>query len=503
VQEPSNISYSGKSIARNTVYNLLGYFIPMVIALFLIPPLIRGLGDERFGILNLAWIVIGYFSFFDFGIGKSLTKVIAEKIGGNRTEEIPAIFWTSLTLMLGASVTAALCLSFFIPSFMSRNVFNISAGMLHETSDTFYLLAFSIPIVSTTAGLRGVLEAYQKFASINILRSALGISTFLGPLLVLILANSLFWIVFFLIIIRAGIWVLYLRQCFKVNINLKNEIKFHFNSIKPVLKFSIWITLANIIGPLIIYSDRMIIGALISATALIYYATPYEIITKLLIIPGALVGVLFPVFSASYLSSPELSKKILIRGLKIVFLVIYPVVFIIISFSYEAMNLWLGEKFAENSAVILQLLSFGILMNSISLIPNNFFQGIGKPRIPTLVNLAELPVYIFVMWFAVRTNGTEGAALAFMIMAAIDAVAMYSIANKLFAVRFENKLSIILFLLMIAGLVIPFFIQNFIFKIVFTSSLLLVFILTAWKYFLSDEEKHFIFSKLRPGLSSD
>ena len=54
----NNISYSGKSIAKNTTYNLLGYGIPLIVAILLIPPLIQGLGDEKFGILNLTCCVV-------------------------------------------------------------------------------------------------------------------------------------------------------------------------------------------------------------------------------------------------------------------------------------------------------------------------------------------------------------------------------------------------------------------------------------------------------------
>ena len=99
--------YSNKLVAKNTTYNLLGYGIPLVLAIIFIPMLIKQLGYEKFGVLNLAWVVIGYFSFLDFGIGKSLTKIIAEKIGLNQQQEIPEYFWTSLILMLGFSVVVS------------------------------------------------------------------------------------------------------------------------------------------------------------------------------------------------------------------------------------------------------------------------------------------------------------------------------------------------------------------------------------------------------------
>lgn len=151
--ERFEINYSGSFIAKNTVYNLLGYGIPLAFAIIIIPFLLKGLGTERFGILNIVWMVIGYFSFFDFGIGRGLTKIIAERVATDQAEQISKIFWTSLYLMLFVSLVIALLISFFIPSIV--NIFHISKSMHTETLKTFYLLVLSIPIVSTTAGLRG------------------------------------------------------------------------------------------------------------------------------------------------------------------------------------------------------------------------------------------------------------------------------------------------------------------------------------------------------------
>ena len=219
--ENANVTYTGKSIAKNTIYNLLGYGIPLIFALVIIPPLIRGLGTERFGILNLAWVIIGYFSFFDFGIGRALTKIIAEKIGLNQTKEIPGIFWTSFFLMFFISLFFTVIIVLLAPDLV-HNLFKISLGLQTETLRTFYILALSIPIVTTTAGIRGFLEAYQKFGIINVIRIFLGVFMFLGPLLCLIFTNSLFWIVCFLILIRIVVWILYLLECFKLNIKIKN-----------------------------------------------------------------------------------------------------------------------------------------------------------------------------------------------------------------------------------------------------------------------------------------
>ncbi len=75
---------SGRLLVRNSFWNFLGQVVPLMAAIFSIPLLIKGLGTDRFGLLTLAWIVIGYFNLFDLGLGRALTKLVSEKLGGGR-----------------------------------------------------------------------------------------------------------------------------------------------------------------------------------------------------------------------------------------------------------------------------------------------------------------------------------------------------------------------------------------------------------------------------------
>src|ERR1700689_3952604 len=89
----------GRLLARNVVWNLIGSGAPVLVAVFSIPILIRGLGKDRFGLLALAWALIGYASVFDLGIGRALTQLVAKKLGSNEPEDLSSLAWTSLLLM--------------------------------------------------------------------------------------------------------------------------------------------------------------------------------------------------------------------------------------------------------------------------------------------------------------------------------------------------------------------------------------------------------------------
>ena len=104
---------SGRHFTRNVFWNLLGAGAPLLVAIVAIPLLIDSLGLSRFGVLTIAWMVVGYFSLFDFGLGRALTKLVAEKLGNGLLEEIPSLIWTAMSLMailgiIGAVVVAAI-----------------------------------------------------------------------------------------------------------------------------------------------------------------------------------------------------------------------------------------------------------------------------------------------------------------------------------------------------------------------------------------------------------
>lgn len=491
---------SGNLLLKNSAYNFAGSVAPLFVALFTIPFLIKGLGEEKFGILSLAWVVIGYFSLFDFGIGRTLTKIVAEKIGLEEIDEIPGLFWTALFLMFIISLIGSLVLLIGSP-YLVVNIFNISKEYQEQSIYTFYTLALSIPIVTTTAGLRGVLEAYQQFGKINLLRSVLGVFTFVGPLICLILTNDLFVIVLVLSLFRLIIWIFFYIECKKLNSIHNAEIKIVKNLIKPILKTSTWMSISNLIGPIILYVDRFLIGALISAIAVTYYTTPYEVVTKLLIIPSALASVLFPTISSNYKTNSEYTNKLFSKSIKYIFIILFPIVLIISTFANEGLNIWLGINFANSSTLVLQLFAVGIFLNSLAFFPFTYLQSIGRPDITAKIHLFELPLYLILMWYFIPKLGIKGAALVWLIRIFIDTSLLFYFTQKVLhqrtKVEFRLNSNLIFALFSLIVVISTIFISGITFKLLFVITVLLTFSIIVWKKILGPEDLSFIFSKIK------
>ena len=83
------------TLGKNTVWNLIGQATPALAAVFTVPILIHRLGTERFGVLTLIWLIVGYFSIFDLGLGRALTQLLADRLGRDDHDAIPPLVWTA------------------------------------------------------------------------------------------------------------------------------------------------------------------------------------------------------------------------------------------------------------------------------------------------------------------------------------------------------------------------------------------------------------------------
>jgi O-antigen/teichoic acid export membrane protein len=480
---------SGRLLARNTVWNLVGGGAPMVVAVVCIPILLRGLGTDRFGVLTLAWALIGYANLFDLGLGRALTQLVARKLGAGEEAEVPRLVWTSLMLMLLLGVVGAVAVVLLSPWLVHRAL-KVPVALQAETLHSFYLLGLSVPLVISTAGLRGLLEAHQRFGMINVLRVPMGVFTFAGPLLALPFSRSLFPVVSILFVGRLIACVAHLELCLRVVPELRDRIAWHRPAVGPLLRFGSWMTVTNVVSPLLVTLDRFLIGALVSVTAVAYYATSFEVVTKCLVLPGALVGVMFPAFSASFAHGGERAALLFGRSVKSLFLVLFPIMLCTVALAQDGLRLWLGAEFAQHSFRVLQCLAVGVFINSLAYVPFALLQGAGRPDLTATLHLMELPLYLGLLWWLIRMRGIDGAAIAWSVRVAVDALCLFVLARRFLPgkspIRPRTALLPVVALLILA---LAALLEGPIVKGLFLLGTILCFVLVTWFRILTPEER--------------
>lgn len=421
---------SSRLLARNTLINLAGEVLPFLVGIFTIPILVHGIGVARYGTLTLSAMAIGYFGLFDLGLGAAATKLIAEALGGDERAKIPNLFWTSLFLMFGFGACGAFLLVGSC-SWLIEHLFRIPPSLRPEALHAFYLLALSLPFVISTASLRGTLAAFQRFDLINTVRVPAGIFSYVGPLLVLPFSHGLGYLVGIMVVGRLAEWAADFSLCLRIFPELWRERNFSSAAAAPMLRFGGWVTVSNIVSPIMVYFDRFVIASVISMAAVAYYAVPYQLASKMWIVAGAFQGVVFAAFSGGIRQDPERTVVLFERALLLLLIALFPLVLAIVALAPEGLRLWLGPQFSLASTGVLRWLAMGIFVNSLAWIPYSLVVASYRPDLTAKLHLAEMPFYCLFLWIILRRDGVEGVAIAWTLRALIDAAALFFMAWRL------------------------------------------------------------------------
>lgn len=486
----------GRLLARNTIWNFLGLILPMAAGFVAVPPLIRAMGLPRFGVLSLAWVVIGYFSLFDLGIGRALTKLVSDKLAARDESSIPALVWTSLLLMVLIGFLGTL-IALSIAPWMVHRALNVPASLQRETLISFVILAASVPLVTLTSALRGILEAQQRFGILTLIRVPMSLFSFIGPLLVLPFSHSLVPIMLVLICGRIVACGVHLLACLSTMPVLRHNFEIRRSVIRPVVSFGGWMTVTYIVGPIMVYLDRFLVSALLSVGMVAYYTAPFDMVTRLLIIPSALSGVLFPALTVSLAQDKQRTTVLISRSIKYIFLAIFPAALVIVTFAPEGLRLWLGESFSQHGSLVLRWLTVGVLINAIAYVPYILIQSAGRPDLVAKVEIAQVPIYLVGLWFLTRRFGIVGTAIAWTARLTLDTVILYWCSEHLFS--HPPKLLFKLGMatggaLAIIGLATR--LENPVTKSVFLAVFLFVFAAACWFWVLGTSERLFL-SRIR------
>jgi O-antigen/teichoic acid export membrane protein len=121
-----------------------------------------------------------------------------------------------------------------------------------------------------------------------------GILMYVGPLLVIPLSSDLTAVVAVLVAGRLIALLAHVWLCLRCVPSLRERIAPRRSTIKTLLRLGGWMSVSNVVGPIMVNLDRFLIGAFLSVVSVAYYATPYDMITRLSVVPAAMVSALFP-----------------------------------------------------------------------------------------------------------------------------------------------------------------------------------------------------------------
>ena len=403
------------SIARHSLYNLAGAILPVAVSIVTVPLYLKTVGLDRYGVLNLCWLLVGYFGFFDFGLGRATAQKIATLTNSDQGARSQA-FWNGMSLSAGLALIA-LVVAVPVSWLAFSNLKFGSPPIRNETLVALPLLIASVPCSIVQSVLKGSLEGRREFLAVNSIMSAGAIATGVIPL-----AAALIWgpTISLLVAASLGVRVIVLAglaMAAKRAVPVLRYQRPRRSDSRHLLRFGAWLTVTNVVGPMMVFFDRFLIGAMIGAAAVGLYAIPFNLVNQMVVLPAAIAIAMFPRLAAN----PN-SEKLKVQAFQVATFVMTILATCGAVLAEPFLGLWLGYATAAQCLSVAIILIFGVWANGIAQIPFAGLQALGRTDLTAKAHLGELVPYALSLWLGLKYFGIAGGAAAWSARAVVDLI---------------------------------------------------------------------------------
>ena len=404
-----------KKTARNSLYSLAAFTVPIILSFFVTPFVVKHLGTEDYGMYALVLSFIGFFAIADLGVSPALVKYTAEYNARKEYLTLSRIFSSVIFFYLFIGTLAGIGIALF-GWLVAPNLIKVSPGAAGKLQLVFYVAAFGFlcnMVLGAFAAIPGSLQRFDISSKINFI--AAGLTAFLTVSLmylnggvVSLVILSVFTSIFFAIV--------YSQVNKRLIPQLRFIPKFDKSSFKMIFSFGGYAVVGMLAGTLLFEFDKIFIGATLGAAAVTFYVLPSSLAIKIYASMAALTNVVFPL-SSELIAKGDVEKlqNLYYRAMRIIIslIILFTVPMYILSHNF--LLSWVGPEFAEKSTLVFQLLIATYSILATSTIASFIALGAGKPK-PTAVYAVVMGILnISLLLLLLPIFGLNGAAWAYLI----------------------------------------------------------------------------------------
>ena len=411
-------------IKANFIYNLIGTIVPLIIALITVPIYVSHIGSARYGVLSIVWILLGYFGFLDLGLSRASANALA-KLAHSTQHERSQVLITAFCINLCIGTIGGIVL-FFSASSLLDHLLTVPADLKYEIDNASPWIASLLPLLLVSGVGTGALEAREQFLAANVLQvTGNTIAQALTVLSAVLISPSLSVVIPAAVLSR-GLSVLIIVVYVVREERPLSLRSFDRKRCRQLLGYGGWVSVSNIVSPLLTSLDQLVIGSVLGVAAVTHYAVPMSLVVRSQILAAALARTLFPRMSRSTRDEArDLSEKASVMLAHCYGGVCAPAIVLVAPF----ITFWMGEDFASSAAPVAELLLIGAWVNGLAFIPFSLLQGQGRPDITAKFHMLELIPFVILLWFLANRFGIFGAAAGWVLRSTLDAGLLFAAAG--------------------------------------------------------------------------
>lgn len=455
-----------KQITTGIIWSSIQLIIQQSFSFIVKLVLARLLFPDDFGLVGMAVVFTSFVQVFnDLGIGAALIQRKEENLNSKHfhTSFWTGIIWSILLYIIIVLAVAPIAADFYDEPLLHQIIPILSIGVLaspinlvHKAQLTKAMDFKRIAIISN---------------SCNIFSGVLSISlAFLGMGVWALVFNSVASIIIAIpLYFQATKW--------------RPKLVWGKQEFKDIFGFGMYTTGTAVFNNLISKIDYLLIGKLMSASALGYYTFAFMLTD---ILRSQLMGVMNKVMYPVYGQKQDDIKSLKNYYLKVVrynSLIVYPIMNIILFAGEPIIKIFFGNKWSE-SIVPLQILAISVMFHMMVSSNTALIRGLGKPKLELQLQLFKaIVLYTPLIYLGIYYYGLKGAALAILVTKALSVIIAQYFLKKLVNISLKDlynsikePLAATLITVLFSSLLI-FFNVHFVFIVL---SVVIIFLLIYW-----------------------
>ena len=375
---------SRRPLRRNFIVNLLYPSVRIAVAFVTIPIYLRHVGEARYGVISIVWILLGLFGFLDLGLSRAVTNALA-KLRDAPQAERARVLLTTFGLNLGIGLVGGAVLYVF-GGLLLKHFISVPAALSPEVSQSLPWIACLLPLTLVSSAAAGALDSRELFLLVNLIQTVSMTLAQVAPVIMAVFVSPSLTVVIPTAVAAQAFGAITVLICV-----YRLEGPFSLRAIdwgeaRKLLGYGGWMFATNVINPALGSADQFIIGSVMGVASVAHYAVPMNLVLRSGAIPWAFGRTFFPRMSSL---SGDAAYALGARALSSMAYGFAAICAPAIILSPTFFRYWVGPDFALISAPVAQILFPGMWMSGLSFVGFTLLQSQGRADLTGKLSMLE------------------------------------------------------------------------------------------------------------------
>lgn len=414
----------------NLATSALAWGWPVLLAFAATPFIVKGLGNDGYGIRGLVSSITGYFALLDLGLNGAVTKYLAEYRAKNDKEQTTELLGTTLTTFTALGVIGGLVI-FFLAEWFTKHLFTIPPSYYSEAILAFRLTGLGFFLSMLTWWGSSIAPGLQRFDVFNGISIGFGTITTLGMVLAVKLGYGLVGVVVANLIANATAALAYWVSSRKLMPEITIRFSFDKAMFRRTFMFGIYMVAFRVFALLFAQLDSVLIGAWVGTAAVTFYIVPQQVAQVVHGLNGKMMQIIFPMASEfSSKGDKDRIDRLFVRSFNLSVFIGLAIAVPLAVVGGPLLRYWVSPEMAKNSTAVLELLLVTFFFSGLTAMPTNILGGVNAPQYTTIGAMLSGVFGVIFYFLLIKPFGIAGVAAGKALSVGITVVYYMVVCHK-------------------------------------------------------------------------